>query len=319
MAAAAAASGIHRRYAHRGARARPRPAPDGRVDSEMRPGPGALAARTRTSAQAPVPKEMQRRPARHLAPESGVGVVGIDDRRRVVRQVLRTALPLPAQLLRCCRIPSRWAGAHCVIAPTDGRAKRGERGNLAAMVRAHLHHGGAVPPPSSNSVSGTPISLLRLPRVAEHRAPGAQDRGDHLLDRGLAVAAGDADQDQLAEATPPRRRELSEGANRIPRENERDGDIRRTLDQGRRRTAPAGAFDEIVSVEARAAHRDEQRARGDRARIGADAVKRDVLAGRAQTERRGGFAETHPDHRQPSSACPATAASLNGSRSPSHS
>ena len=43
------------------------------------------------------------------------------------------------------------------------------------------------------SVSGTPMSLLRLPRVAQPGPVARQDRGDHLLDRGLAVAAGDGD------------------------------------------------------------------------------------------------------------------------------
>ena len=106
---------------------------------------------------------------------------------------------------------------------------------------------------------------------------------------------------------------------RIARENERHGDVGRSLHYSRRRPAPAGGFDEVVPVEIRTTHRDEQRARGDRARVGADSAKRDILADRSEPERRGRFAETHPDHRRTSSACPATAASLNASRSPSRS
>jgi hypothetical protein len=49
-----------------------------------------------------------------------------------------------------------------------------------------------------SSVSGTPMSLLKLPCVAKRRVaqPGAQDGRDHLRDRGLAVAAGHGDQRQ---------------------------------------------------------------------------------------------------------------------------
>ena len=56
-------------------------------------------------------------------------------------------------------------------------------------------------------VSGTPMWLFRLPAVAKAAVAeaGAQDRGDHLRHRGLAVAAGDGDQRQRRSARARRR------------------------------------------------------------------------------------------------------------------
>ena len=256
--------------------------------------------------------------SRHFPPECRVGVIGIDDRRRVVRQVLEQ-LPLgPRNAFDAAE--SLEMGRRALRDRADGWPGEGsERGDLATMVRTEFHHGGAVLVVELAQRERNADLVVEVAAGRGNGAPGPQNRGDHLLDRGLAVAAGDADQNQVAEAIPPRRGQLSEGANRIGHENERNGDIRRTLDQGRHRPSPAGALDEFVPVEGRTAHRDEQRARRNRARVGTDALKRDILAHRSPTERRGGFAETHPDHRQTSSACPATAASLNGSRAPSRS
>ena len=80
-----------------------------------------------------------------------------------------------------------------------------EPGDLADMVHAELDHRGAMAGASDSSVSGTPTSLLRLPRVANAASLptcAAQDRGDHLLDGGLAVAAGDGDQRQPEAGAP---------------------------------------------------------------------------------------------------------------------
>ena len=63
---------------------------------------------------------------------------------------------------------------------------------------------------SRSSVSGTPMSLFRLPCVANAAVaePGAQDRRDHLRDRGLAVAAG-RPRSAAGEARAPGRGQLA--------------------------------------------------------------------------------------------------------------
>ena len=86
-----------------------------------------------------------------------------------------------------------------------------------------------------SSVSGTPMSLLKLPCGGERgvAVPGAQDRGDHLRHRGLAVAAGDRDQRQV-EAARARRRPAAAARPACRRPAGRAGRLRR----GRARPAP---------------------------------------------------------------------------------
>jgi len=87
-----------------------------------------------------------------------------------------------------------------------------------------------------------------------------QDSGDHFLDRGFAVAAGNANQGQ-GELAPPVLRDLAQRDARI-------GDHqRRNRQSGRHMVHHHGCgaigshrIEEIVGVEALAAQRDEQHA-----------------------------------------------------------
>ena len=76
------------------------------------------------------------------------------------------------------------------------RGERGERGDLARMVHAELDHRGAVGGAQAEQGQRHADMVVevaggRMGGVAE---PGAQQRGGHLGDGGLAVAAGDGDQ-----------------------------------------------------------------------------------------------------------------------------
>ena len=91
----------------------------------------------------------------------------------------------------------------------------------------------------------------------------AQDRRDHLLHRGLAVAAGDRDERQ-AKARAPVARELAERELRVvdddqPAADTRPGSAGRPAPPAAPRACACG--EEVVGVEALAAQRDEQVAR----------------------------------------------------------
>ena len=115
-------------------------------------------------------------------------------RRRAQRSTRRSRAPCPPRLPGT---PGARA-AHCSPAPRSGaRGAPGRRSRPGGSCRVR-HRRAVRASRSRSSVSGTPMSLLRLPRVAR-RAPRRSARagcGEHLLDRGLAVAAGHRDQRQ---------------------------------------------------------------------------------------------------------------------------
>ena len=127
-----------------------------------------------------------------------------------------------------------------------------------------------------SSVSGTPMSLLKLPSVANAASPtaGAEDRRDHLRHRRLAVAAGDRDQ-RHGEAAPPCGGELAEGA---PAVGDDEPGQRRLFEAalGERGDGAGGlGLGEVgMGVEALAAQGDEEVARRDASRVAVDARDR---------------------------------------------
>ena len=133
---------------------------------------------------------------------------------------------------------------------------------------------------SRSSVSGTPMSLLKLPAVASARVavPGAQDRRDHLRHRGLAVAAGDRDQRQVKRRRQAPASSPSACAAVGDLQPGQAGRVEAALGQRRHRTGRLRLRQEVVGVEALAAQRDEQVARlqaagvAVHAPIGSDAV-----------------------------------------------
>ncbi len=126
-----------------------------------------------------------------------------------------------------------------------------------------------------SSVSGRPISLLRLPGGGEHAIGAevfAQARGDHFLDRRLAVGAGHRDHRQR-ETLAPVLGERAERETRVADDHQRQlprlaGESADAIDHRRRCAAAARRVEILVAVEALAAQRDEQRARSDGAGVG---------------------------------------------------
>ena len=117
-----------------------------------------------------------------------------------------------------------------VMTPDVGLDDAASSRDLAAAAHGHLARPAtSVSGSSANTVSGTPISLLRLPLVATTRATGAQQRGEDVLGRGLAGAAGDG-HDDGAGAAPHGGGEAAERALAVV-----DHDARRARPQAGRR------------------------------------------------------------------------------------
>jgi hypothetical protein len=117
--------------------------------------------------------------------------------------------------------------------------------------------------------------IVEIAACGQARARLRENRRDHLLDRGLAIAAGHA-HERDGETHAPCVRGLLERLLRVRNDNLRD---RRGLLRIHERAGGAGfhrGVDEIVAVEVRAVQRHEQLTRGERARVGRNAGIRAV-------------------------------------------
>ncbi len=234
----------------------------------------------------------------HGAPEIGMRIVGIDDRDALVGQAGED-LALGAGH-RVDRAETREVRALGVIDEGDrGAGETGQIVDLARAVHAHLDDRRMVRRMQLEQRQRHADVVVEVARCRQHRMLAeirAQDGGAHLLDGGLAIAAGDADQRDV-EARAPVGGELAEGQPRVG-----DADQRQTRMRGGpggvdERTAGAlrqGLCDVVVAVEALAPERDEQHAGDDGARIGADAGELHVAAAmRAVEDQRGGGNRQH--------------------------
>ena len=80
-----------------------------------------------------------------------------------------------------------------------GLGHGGELGDFARMVHAQFHHGDPVLGAQAQQGQGHPNRVIQITLRGQRRAIGyvlLQDGGDHLRDRGLAIAAGHGDQGQ---------------------------------------------------------------------------------------------------------------------------
>ena len=136
------------------------------------------------------------RPAKPPRERDDVRVVGVHDRGRRRPDAGGTARPSRARRLRCEPRPSRCAGPTLVMTPTSGAAISASRQISPGSFMPISTTATRLVAARRSSVSGRPIRLFRLPCVFS-TARGAERRsriaGQHLLGRGLAVAAGDRD------------------------------------------------------------------------------------------------------------------------------
>ena len=149
-------------------------------------------------------------------------------------------------------------------------------------------------------------------RIAELRA---QDRRAHFLDRGLAVAAGDAQQ-RDREAAAPVRCQGTEREARIGHGDQRQvgmgsGEFPGHQRAGRSTRKHVG--DIGMAVELVAFQRDEELAGGDAARIGGHAAEIGVVPLRRGADGPGRLVQPH--HRAPPAVRRAASANFAASRS----
>ncbi len=158
--------------------------------------------------------------------------------------------------------------------------ERGQLRSLAGVVHAELDDAGAVPAAVvlAQAQQGQRHAdvVVEVARGGEAAlaVPGAQDRADHLRDRGLAIAAGDGQQRQV-QVAPPGRGELLQRGQRVDDLQARQPGLGQPA-RGQRGDRAGGARggQEVVTVVALAGQRDEQVARAQRAAVAVHAVER---------------------------------------------
>src|SRR5690606_4217137 len=101
--------------------------------------------------------------------------------------------------------------------------------------------------------------------------------GNQFLQRGLAVAAGEANHFGRHPHTPVRG-QRTEGAPRVVHPDNRQVSVQGIASDSAGRPCGRSPADEFLAVIVRAAQREEQLAGGKGARIGADAVELSVIA-----------------------------------------
>ncbi len=298
----------------------------------------------RPAASTPVGRRAQPRPApRHLrrvpksttraprargrvAPHARVRVVGVDHRDAARRQradrvgvlggdlgdALHEFLVLALRVVDDARSSAARCAASSRRLAADGSCRARSRPRDA-------------PRAAASSVSGRPIALLRLPLRGEHRAGAvtrAQDRGDHLLHRRLAVAADDDDHaaaSKRARQCAASRPSAASGSATATRSPASAAPRDRPRPARPRRRARSAAATKSWPSKRSPRERDEQVARRERARVGRDAREAHVAADDAAAARRGAAVAVsimRPLHARERGGA-RRAASENGVRTPS--
>ena len=237
------------------------------------------------------------RAAREAMPERSEAIVGVDHRRAVRPERFEHLALAPGDAVDAAE------SFEVRLAGIDHQADRrlGDRGQVrdfAQVVRAHLDDGATmrVLEPAQRERHADVVVQVALRHEA--RAELGQDRAGHFLDRRLAVAAGDAD-DDAGERTAPGIRECGQAGQRVGDDDLRQRAIDRTTDDRAGGAELRGIGDEVVTVEAFARERDEQRARLQGTRVADDARKRRIGAMQDAAAHLGEGCEVAADHAAP--------------------
>ena len=294
-------------------------APSAAISISLDAGPSRYVART--SASAPVPKDAHAALARDAGPVPVMRIVAVQHRDAVVGERAQHRRVLGGDLLDA--LHEFLVLALRVVDHGDRRAgDAGEVAGLARVVHPDLEHRNRVLLAQPQRAQGQPDVVVQ---VAERRGHlplaevRAQGRRKHLLHGGLAVRADDRD-DRDAEPAAPVLGERAEGEARVPDRDEREpgrrpGVAADSLDHRRGGAALARRAEILVSVEALAAERHEERPGLDRAAVGRHRREAHVAADDVRPERGGGCGEEHHGF-HPASALRASSVSENGTRRP---
>ncbi|MCY1178698.1 hypothetical protein D9M73_190630 [compost metagenome] len=143
--------------------------------------------------------------------------------------------------------------------------------DLANARGAQLDHRGAVLRGNLQQGQRRAEVVVQVAAGGVHQATGAQDAGEHLLDRGLTAGAGNG-HDWLVERGTVQRTELTQGQAAISDEQLRQVDIGHfTLDQGRDSAFGFHIRQVVMAIETRAGQGDEQLPGADAAAVDTDA------------------------------------------------
>ncbi len=223
-----------------------------------------------------------------------------------------------------------------------GQRQPGEHRDLARVAGPQLDRRGAMLGCQAQQGERHAPVVVEIALGLEHRARGRQHRGDQVLGRGLARAAGDRDQQPvpLLAVAPP---QPHQRGGDVVDHDQRAGLAARgrrvaVVAQRRGRAALEGLLEKGVAVGVAARQRHEQVPGGERAGVDRDAadpglepgLARRGVAGHAahpevparelgdlrQREQRGGGAGHHGPALRPASSSAATARSSNGSTWP---
>ena len=182
---------------------------------------------------------------------------------------------------------------HCQRRRGDCRQAR----DFARMVHAHLDHGRLVLLAQAEQGQWHADFIIQVAARGQARffAKGRrQDGRNHLLDGGLAIAAGDANDGQVEAAAP----EIGDAAQRDQGIGHHDGRYLATvpacgqaLDHHGGDATGGHLLKEVMGVETLAAQGDEQRAGLGAAAVGGNAVKNGVAHQLRAVQRRHQFCQ----------------------------
>ena len=187
--------------------------------------------------------------------------------------------------------------------------------DVTATIRPHLDHRAHVAVVQAQQRHRHTQVIVQIAAGGQARPALRQDGGDHLLDRGLAVAAGDTDQRPL-ELRARFARRGGQGRLDVRHHDLRQRQRQATRHDGTGGTGAGRGGHEIMSVGVLTAQRGEQVAGGQLAAVDGDLVEGAILAVQAPVTG-GGELLQGADHvvaRSPSTLR-TTAASLKARRS----
>jgi hypothetical protein len=269
-----------------------------------------------------------RRPGVHPAPEFAERVVGVDHRRAAGAQAVED-LALGARHLGDAAEP-RQVRPLGVVHQRHGRLRQAAQvGDLAGVVHAHLDHRGAVAAVQAQQHLRQADVVVEVAGGRQHGqfriealglGAGPQDGGGHLLHRGLAVAAGDADQRQF-EAGPPPGAQVAERQARVGHRQRRQARLRPSA-QAASTIAAAAPRAAAASTYSWPSKRSPRRAMNSSplatVRVGGHALEARVAAQRRAAGGQGRFHQAHhvADPPRAARAAAACSTSENGRRRP---
>ena len=252
-----------------------------------------------------------------FAPQPGMRVIGVEYCDTGIRQAIEyLALGTCDIFNRAKETDMRGQGVvdHCHIGCGQAR----QVVDFACMVHAHFQYGVLMRLAQAQQHQRQADVVVEIAFGMEHGGVRSgvrpQDRRQHFLDRGLAVAAGDGDHRNGEAPAPGGSQPAQCQAGIVDTDGGGHIGCLGLVEHRADRTLPQRLGGEPAAVELFAAQRDEEIARPDRPAIGGDAQHLGILTRKRYVQHGGGFGKTH--HVHASSAFFATATSENGRRSP---